>query len=45
VLAQRRDAAKTAYLQALGYTVLRPRNVDVAAVATILSAPATRRAS
>jgi very-short-patch-repair endonuclease len=45
VLARRRDAKKTAYLTSLGYTVLRPREVDLAAVETILSAPATRRAS
>jgi very-short-patch-repair endonuclease len=44
-IAHRRDAHKTAYLTSLGYTVLRPREVDLAAVATILSAPATRRAS
>ncbi len=44
-LAHRRDERKTAYLQHLGYTVLRPREVDLAPVAAILSAPATRRAS
>jgi Protein of unknown function (DUF559) len=42
-LAHRRDAAKTAYLTSLGYTVERVRTVDEGLA--ILSGPATRRAS
>jgi hypothetical protein len=44
-LARRRDVAKTAYLIARGFDVLRVEGLDLTAVAAILSAPATRRAS
>jgi very-short-patch-repair endonuclease len=44
-IARRRDAAKTAHLQHLGYTVLRLREVETTAVARALNRPASRTAS